>query len=727
MACCGGSFGIATGRPKANPHDYSPGAEGPAWTTDRSALHTIRLAKSGPAAMPGKTIGALFQEAVASSGDRVALTVERGADGASVMGAEVGTPTEWTFQQYYAECRSVAKSYIALGVEASECVGIIGFNSPEWFMADLGCVLAGGIGAGMYTTNSPEACQYIVEHSGARVVVCENQKQVDKFLEVQKQMPKLKTIVVWSQFDKEGSNSRAEGDLKVVGWADFLALGEAVAGEKVDARMEAQQPGNCCQLIYTSGTTGKPKAVMVSHDGVIFMSNTVTKQLSAGGSGYLEDGEERIMSYLPLSHVAGFMLDIVSPLFGTASVKDAGIYLKVFFARPDALKGTLPACLQAASPTVFLGVPRVWEKVSEGMKAKLRAAPPPGVVLKIGRWAKKKGIAASQSKQIGGDGKIPCCYGFCQGGIFKKVRMALGLLDLKVGFTGAAPITVETLEFFGQYGIQVNEVYGMSETTGVVTWSTDDCCKWGSCGYELDGVEIKIDHDASRGDKPGNGEICFRGRNIMMGYMANPDLGAEHVAEIEKKNREAIDEEGWMHSGDLGRVDDTGMYWITGRLKELLIGAGGENIAPVPIEDRIKALCPALSNVMMVGDQRKFNTMLVTLKAVVDVETGLSSDALVNEAVDVNSAVATVSAAINDPAWQKYIQDGIDAYNKEAISPPQRIQKFTVLSDDFSEAGGELTATFKLKRAPTAEKYNAQIEAMYSGGAKAASPAAVQP
>jgi len=268
----------------------------------------------------------------------------------------------------------------------------------------------------------------------------------------------------------------------------------------------------------------------------------------------------------------------------------------------------------------------------------------------------------------------------------------------------------------------------MSECTGATTWSTDSAHVWGSCGWAIPGGEVKcfkvdgtsgakvecpLTDDMFNAKEEEQGEICFRGRHIMMGYLANPDFGAEHVAEIKKKTEESIDSEGWLHSGDKGCVDKAGMVKITGRYKELIIGSGGENIAPVPIEDGIKAACPGISNIMMVGDKRKFNVAVLTLKAegaTMDLPGG---DDLTGEALIVNPETKTVSAAIKDPIWHKYIFDAIVAVNK-TLTPPCRIQRFSILPLDFSVETEELTPTYKLKRGVAEKKYNATIEAMYS-------------
>jgi len=212
------------------------------------------------------------------------------------------------------------------------------------------------------------------------------------------------------------------------------------------------------------------------------------------------------------------------------------------------------------------------------------------------------------------------------------------------------------------------------------------------------------------------GEICFRGRHIMNGYLANPKLGDAHVEEIKKKTKESIDEDGWLHSGDMGCIDKFGMVRITGRYKELIIGSGGENIAPVPIEDHIKKLCPAISNVMMVGDKRKFNTCVVTLKAKGASGEKPGTDELDGDALEVNPAITKISEAMKDETWQKYIQNAIDETNKSPACPSNasRIQKFVILPRDFSVETEELTPTLKLKRSTACKNFSEQIEAMYA-------------
>jgi len=301
---------------------------------------------------------------------------------------------------------------------------------------------------------------------------------------------------------------------------------------------------------------------------------------------------------------------------------------------------------------------------------------------------------------------------------------------LKFAFTGAAPITVDTLEYFGALGININEVYGMSECTGATTWSTDEAHIWGTVGFALPGMEVKIFKATEKGKKECprapdfksvpdecQGEICFRGRHIMLGYLANPDMGEAHVAEIREKNAQAIDAEGWLHSGDMGCKGVNGMIKITGRYKELIIGAGGENIAPVPIEDEIKKQAAGvISNIQMIGDKRKYNVALITLtcKGATGERAGTSE--LDGAAAKLVPGVTTVQQAWASKEFTGHLEKIIATVNKNGQVCPSnaaKISKFTILPIDFSVEGDELTATLKLKRGTVEKKFAKAIDALY--------------
>ncbi|RVE67885.1 hypothetical protein OJAV_G00086270 [Oryzias javanicus] len=302
------------------------------WSTSRDKAVKLRMEGSGPGSETPVTIHQLFLETVEKSGDQTALIFKQNGQTASL-----------TWREYYEQCRAAAKSFLKLGLERFHGVGILGFNSPEWFISDIGCIFAGGLAAGIYTTNSAEACQYVAANCEANILVVENQKQLDKILEVKNQLPHLKAIVQY------------KGELQqktpfLYSWEEFMNLGKDVPDERLNAMIDGQRANECCTLIYTSGTTGNPKGVMLSQDNITWTARTSSGLIS---KNY---GQEILISYLPLSHVAAQMIDI------WISMSFAGT---THFAEPDALKGSLVNTLREARPTCFLGVPRVWEKMQE--------------------------------------------------------------------------------------------------------------------------------------------------------------------------------------------------------------------------------------------------------------------------------------------------------------------------------------------------------------------------
>jgi len=514
----------------------------------------------------------------------------------------------------------------------------------------------------------------------------------------------------------------------LLGWAALVEDGALQFDAALDDRMQAVRPGHCAALIYTSGTTGEPKAVMISHDSVCFEARCLHTVLSKSAGFGASPSEERLLSYLPLSHVAGFVLDIVAPASTTAL---GPAWAATFFARPYDLKEkAIKDRLGVARPTLFLGVPMVWERIADQVRA--IAAEVTGPARSVADWSKRLSLERARAAQLGGDGCTPAGHSLAAL-VLAKVKARLGLDQCKFALSGAAPMRVDTLEYFGSLNMSINEVYGMSECVGACTWSTDQAHAWGSCGWELPGVEVKafaVDpRDFNRKvecprspsldatDEEYQGELCFRGRNIMMGYMACPDFGQSHIRDIERKTGETIDNDGWLHSGDKGMVTEQGMVKITGRYKELIIGEGGENIAPVPIEDAVKKHCEGIAEVIMVGDKRKYNIALVTLKAEGANGEVPGSDQLDAPALKVSPGVATISAAVSDPVWIDAVTAAITAANGDGKVCPNNaftIQKFTILPTNFSEAAGELTPTKKLKRKAVETKFAKLIGRMYA-------------
>eukprot|EP00038_Savillea_parva_P007859 m.172964 g.172964 ORF g.172964 m.172964 type:complete len:757 (+) comp13615_c0_seq1:43-2313(+) len=727
-----GNAHIAHEAPSGGDMPTYDGLSPPFWRDDVTVERPVMYNRTGIASeevTPATTVGTMFKRAADKRSEKIALRIEAGlpaVDGKNVPPAlDLKDWKSWTWGQYYADAVRVAKAFIHLGMQPHGRIAIFGFNSPEWFLSEIGAIVGGGVAMGIYPTDTAEQIAYKLKHSGATVVVMEDESKYKKVAEAVKECPDVVAVVCWAHkgADLTGGDGRT---IKCYTWDDLLALDSNTGDDVIEARLAAQKPGHCCALIYTSGTTGSPKAVMITHDNIIF---DATAALTGMPAVCASATEERILSYLPLSHVAGMMVDVVMPIVATATRPG---WVCACFARPYDIKlGSVVQRTKAVKPTMFLGVPRVWEKLAEKLQA-IGAATKPGLKKSMASWAKKTSLAHQQQCQMGKSGYVPFGHSVANA-LLNKVKTKLGFDKCKFAFTGAAPISKETLSYWGSLGMQINEVYGMSENTGGGTWSTNNAHEWGSCGYQMPGTEVKIfqceDGDInkktacplaknlSEATEAEQGEVCMRGRHVMLGYMANPAMGDEHVQTIREKNAGAIDEEGWLHSGDKGAKDARGMVRITGRYKELIIGAGGENIAPVPIEDNVKLLCPAISNIVMVGDKRKFCTALVTLKTE---DTGggelPGSDVLEGAAATAIKGVTTVSAAAQNADFIKMVQTAIEQTNENGkVCPlrPARIQKFTILPRDLSMSGGELTPTFKTKRSVIEQKYAANIDAMY--------------
>ncbi|CAI9577656.1 unnamed protein product [Staurois parvus] len=641
------------------------------WTTQRDGCVALRTEESGVASLPPVTIHQLFEDSVQKYGDYVALASKQG--------------DQWhklTYKQYYEQCRIAAKGFLKLGLERYHGVGILGFNSSEWFISDIGAILAGGFAVGIYTTNSAEACHYVAENCEANILVVENHKQLQKILQVQDQLPHLKAIVQYKDELKEKKPN-------LYTWAEFMQLGKDVPDAELDTIISSQNPNQCCTLIYTSGTTGLPKGVMLSHDNITWTAAAAGKTVRLREA---TDQQEMVVSYLPLSHIAAQMIDIwLTMKYGGAT----------YFAQPDALKGSLANTLREVRPTAFMGVPRVWEKMQEKMKAV--GAKSSTIKRKVATWAKGVGLETNL-KRMNGASPQPVRYHVAKKLVFKKVRKALGLDRCTKCYTGAAPITKDTLEFFLSLNIPVYELYGMSESSGPHTISLPDAFRIMSCGKVISGCRTQI----YQPDSDGSGEILFWGRHVFMGYL-----------NMEDKTKESLDEEGWLHSGDLGKHDDKGFLFITGRIKELIITAGGENIPPVPIEDAIKEQIPIISNAMVIGDKKKFLSMLLTLKCNMNQDSGDPEDELTTEAIEFCQKIGSKSTKVSDIVGHKdklvyaAIQEGVNAVNEKSSSNAQKLQKWLVLDKDFSIGGGELGPTMKLKRPVVSKMYKDQIDSFY--------------
>ncbi|XP_036698306.1 long-chain-fatty-acid--CoA ligase ACSBG1 isoform X1 [Balaenoptera musculus] len=638
------------------------------WTTRADGRVHLRIDPSCP--QTPYTVHRMFYEALDKYGDLSALGFKR-----------QGMWEHISYNQYYLLARKAAKGFLKLGLERAHSVAILGFNSPEWFFSAVGTVFAGGIVTGIYTTSSPEACQYIAHDCRANIIVVDTQKQLEKILKIWKNLPHLKAVVI---FQEPPPTKMAN----VYTMEEFLDLGNEVTEEALDTIINAQQPNQCCVLVYTSGTTGNPKGVMLSQDNITWTAHYGSQ---AGDIQPAEVQQEVVVSYLPLSHIAAQIYDLWTGIQWGA---------QVCFAETDALKGSLVNTLREVEPTSHMGVPRVWEKIMERIQEV--AAQSGFIRRKMLLWAMS--VTLEQNLTCPSSDLKPFTTRLADYLVLAKVRQALGFAKCQKNFYGGAPMTVETQHFFLGLNIRLYAGYGLSETSGPHFMSSPYNYRLYSSGKVVPGCRVKLVNE----DAEGIGEICLWGRTIFMGYL-----------NMEDKTCEAIDADGWLHTGDSGHLDADGFLYITGRLKELIITAGGENVPPVPIEEAVKTELPIISNAVLIGDQRKFLSMLLTLKCTLDPDTSDPTDNLTEQAVEfcqrVGSKATTVSEVVGkkDEAVYQAIEEGIQRVNMNAAARPYHIQKWAVLERDFSILGGELGPTMKLKRLTVLEKYKDIIDCFY--------------
>ena len=549
--------------------------------------------------------------------------------------------------------RRIARALIALGVKPGHATCILGYNRLEWSSFALGTQAAGGAPAGIYTTCSPSEVQYIIHHAEAAVVLVEDAAQFAKIAQEQGKLPNLRHVVLMQ-------GARVDHPLALT-WDEFLARGDATSEAALDAVVRDISPDTTATYIYTSGTTGPPKAVMLSHHNVLWTADIVTSMMRF-------DTDDSMLSYLPLSHIAEQLISLYGPVVLGSQVYFAESLEKV----PDNLK--------EAQPTIFFGVPRIWEKFHAAIRGRLAQAT--GVKKHLVGWA--MGVARRVHAIQNRGGQLPALlgmqYALAQRLVFRKLKAALGLGRVKICSSGAAPIAGEILEFFSGLDLVVHEVYGQSEDCGPTSANFPGHTRFGTVGKPLPGVEVRLAED---------GEILVRGNNVFKGYFKDPAATAETLIN------------GWLHSGDLGSFDAEGYLHITGRKKEIIITAGGKNIAPKNIEAALKQH-PLVEEAVIIGDRRRFISALLTLQG----------PAVTTWLAEHGHAGATVPAH-EHPAVLTELTAWVDKVNQE-FARVEHVRKFRVLPRSLSEKDGELTPTLKLKRRVIDKNWSELIEAMYS-------------
>jgi long-chain acyl-CoA synthetase len=596
--------------------------------------------------MKSSTALAAHHRATGSStiADLIELAAERYGDTPAIRHKREGEWRDVSYAELGEIVSEVGRGLIDLGIEPGDRVAILCTTRPEWTYADFGITTAGAVAVPIYPTNSPEECQWVAGNSDARAIVCEDAEQVAKIRAVQADLPALETVIVVDPSGDVGDAIALDEVRERGRGRDAAALSERIRAVTRD------QPYT---IIYTSGTTGPPKGCVLSHGNYRDVVTMVEQDavVQAGDIAYL---------FLPLAHSFALLIQLTA--------LDLGATLAFFGGDP---KQIVPE-LSEVKPTYLPSVPRIFEKLytlvtAHGDADQIKAATQVGLKVRQLQAAGQEVPPELQAHFDGADEKL-----------FKNVRAAFGG-QLRQATSGAAPIAQEILEFFFACGVPVLEGFGMTETATASTVSTLDSYRFGSVGRALPGLEIRIGDD---------GEVLLKGPNIFQGYYKNDDATADTIVD------------GWMHTGDLGRLDEDGFLFITGRKKDIIITAGGKNLTPANLENDLKQ-SRWISQAVMHGDRRPYPVALITLDPEeiphFAREHGLPED---------------LAALSREPKVIELVQGELDKVNSR-YAQVEKIKKFVILDHDLSQETGELTPTLKVKRNVVNEKYADLFAALY--------------
>jgi long-chain acyl-CoA synthetase len=611
----------------------------------------VTTASTAGSATGSQTIADLIPCAAAAQGQNTAIRYKQD-----------GTWQDVSYDQLAEFVQEIGLGLIDLGIEAGDRVCILANTRPEWSYADMGATSAGAVVVPIYQTNSPEECLWVISDSAACAIVCENEEQLEKLAAIREQIPGIRTVIVIDAPDSSivGGPSDAVRALDAITLDEVRERGKGRQADELKARRAAVRPEDPFTFIYTSGTTGPPKGCVLTHGNYRAIIDMV------GEAGEIA-GDEVIYLYLPLAHSFALLIQL--------AVFDLGGTLAYF---GGDTKQIVPELMEV-KPTYLPSVPRVFEKIytlahgaieAQGPEEQARA----DAAIKLGAKVRdmiNRGEAVPQELQKPFDE--------ADEQLFKNVRAIFGG-SVRHATSGAAPIAREILEFFWACGVPVLEGYGMTETATAATTSTVENHRFGTVGRALPGVELKIADD---------GEILVKGPNIFSGYHNNADASFGAV------------EQGWLHTGDLGSLDEDGYLSITGRKKDIIITAGGKNLTPANIENDLKQ-CRWISQAVMHGDARPYPVVLITLDEeempVFAAEHDLPTD---------------ISSLARTPEVQALIQQEIDRANTK-YAQVEQVKKFVILDHDLSQATGELTPTLKVKRNVVNEKYADLFDGLYA-------------
>ena len=600
--------------------------------------------------LQGDTIAHLFWNAVKQRGPNTWMRQK-----------DLGIWRSWTWNQVATEVSEITGGLLALGFQKGDTASILANTVVEWVWSDLAVLSSGGVCSGIYPTDAASQVHYLCEDSRTSVLFVEDDEQLDKALEVRSQLPLLKTIVV---FDMEGLSNIQ--DDHIISLEQLKKLGRDYLKNNPNAiaeRVAQVQPDDLAILVYTSGTTGRPKGAMHLHKGLVYSAigyNVLLAQY---------ESDER-MCFLPLCHIAERMGGEYFPLYTGAKIN--------FVENPE----TVPENVREIAPTVFTAVPRVWEKFYSGVVIALKEAG--WLQQAVYAWSIKVGLTIADLVLAGKNVHpwLKLKFHIARFLTLNNVRKMIGIHKARYLVTGAAPISPELIKWYLALGVPMLEVWGMTETCGASSGNVPQKIKLGSIGPAASYNEMRLD--------PITQEIQVRGPNVFAGYLNQPE-----------KTAETIDADGWLHTGDVGKLDEEGYYKITDRMKDIIITAGGKNITPSEIENDLK-FSPYVTDAVIIGDKRPYLTVIIMID-----QENVEKYAQDNDVPFSNYASLTRTAAV-----QELIQQELDRVNKN-FARVEQIKKFFLLDTQLSAEDEELTPTMKLKRKLVEKKYSAQIEAMY--------------
>ena len=584
-------------------------------------------------------------------------TAQRRGHATALRSKAFGLWHELSWLDYETQVRTVAAGLMSWGLSAGQGVAVLGENRPEWVIADLGIMMAGGVTAAIYATNAADGVKYVLEHSDSRFVIVENAEQLDKVLEVRKDLPLLERIVVMNPKGLQGFS-----DAAVVSWADFLEGGRVwlespLNAQMLELRLTKRQGSDPAIFIYTSGTTGRPKGAVLSHRNLLF-----TAEAFCAANRVFESDE--VLSFLPLSHITERILSVALAVrYG---------YTVNFVENSD----TVFENLREVRPTLFFAVPRVWEKLMSVVEIRIAKA---DLIKKSAyRWAARQGRLRAQAQRDAQQPSVAMHIAYL--GVLRSLKQRLGLDRARLVVSGAAPISQGVLEFFHGMNVPIREGYGQTEGSAAGTVHQGWPVRLGTVGKALPGIEVRIAPD---------GEILLRGDCVFIGY--HKDVAATN---------ETL-RDGWLHSGDIGELDTDGELRITGRKKDIFITAAGKNIAPAHIENLLKA-SSFISDAVLIGDGRKFLSALIVID-----EENVSEWAQVRKL-----PFTTYSDLAQNLEVVALIEREVDLVN-QMLARPEQVKKFRILPKRLAQEDGEVTPTLKVKRSFVLQSHQRLVMEMY--------------